>query len=281
MFETRYSKSNKISKYIYASLFLATFLFFSFTPRQVIAENETTTTNADSNSLASLINDSQVKISGYALSLPGQFAKQYFYLYHNQAVIQVYNYWKKFPDFKINDYLEINAVYSASSKIKRFKTREASDIKIINSLITTPTPKPLDSVLLKLPDPNFINLEGKIKELKSSTIILNWQNQDITIDFKNIPDIVLTSYTIDDELKIKGIIFNNSGNITLYPTVISDISVIKTTPTSKTAMASLSQKNSSSTNVITGRETKSVFPWFKYAGLFLTCFIIFTIIRRR
>ncbi|MCX6798091.1 MAG: hypothetical protein NTX66_02670, partial [Candidatus Falkowbacteria bacterium] len=156
-------------------------------------------------------NNSPVKLHGFVLSLPGQFGSQYFYLYNNQEVVQIYNYWKKFPDFKINDYLEVAATFSAQTKIKRFKTKETTDIRSLKNISSDPRAKPLSAAELNSLTPNFVSLSGKIGALKKSSFYLRYQDKETLVDLKNLINFDLSELKIDDELKVNGLLFNDAG----------------------------------------------------------------------
>lgn len=238
--------------------------------------------NSSETSTEVLPENAKVRLQGFALSLPGQFGQQFFYLYHNKKVIQIYNYWKKFPNFKINDYLEVTALTGASSKIIRFKTKEADDVKIIdkNSLVSPlPLASPPDLNIWNLPGPTFITLKGEISQVKPTTFILSCSEKEVTVDPKNLASFNLNNFKVNDRLEISGLLFNKASTFKLYPRIIADIK--KVSLIVKPVNSSGSESIIPVTNETKSRlDVQTPGTLGKYFGLFLTCALIFIIIRK-
>lgn len=223
----------------------------------------------------------KIRLSGFALSTPGQFGQQYFYLLTSGRVVQIYNYWKRFPAFKINDYLEISAQISRSDKIIRFKTKEASDIIISQTDALLPRPKLNDDLTSASETPRFVSLKGNISSGQKNIFSLNYAGQEVKLDFKNVSDFSGHDLNPDTEVIVSGLLFSKNNEFTLFPRLASDLFISQAAPaliqSSKSANNSINKPSSSGPP---NSNPKAGFPGLKYLALILTCFLIFIIIRK-
>jgi len=223
-----------------------------------------------------------VKIQGFAVSLPGQFGQQFFYLYHNQELVQIYNYWKRFPDFNLNDYLEIVATFSDQTQWTRFKTKESQDIKIIKSNPVGPRinliDKPIQDYFSE--QKAFLGrIKGVIKKINPTNLELTYRQGSLKVDLKLLPKTGIANWQINDELEVSGIITKSESNPIITPRIPSDIKVYKAKieNTTKTEITGSSTLNKS----LTSNSSAIVKPTaLKGLGLILTCWLIFIIIRK-
>lgn len=83
-------------------------------------------------SSARLLADGEsVFIRGKVTALPSVLSNQYFYIQDETAGIQIYSYYKNFPDMVEGDMIEVRGILSAVSNERRIKISEAADVSII------------------------------------------------------------------------------------------------------------------------------------------------------
>lgn len=218
---------------------------------------------------------SLIRIRGQALSLPGQFGKQFFYFYHRGEVVQVYNYWQRFPDFKLFDYLEIKAIFSQIEHYPRLKTKEITDIITINqggNQINNELPvirKQED--LEKQAKISLIKVTGKIEKIGKNNFKIKNDFAEFSIDLQHIFEFKVESLSPSDKVTIEGLLFKKTKELRLYPLRVEDIKIQKGSyPTTTSTLLAATKKE----------DAPSKKPFLKYLGLILTCALIFIIIRK-
>jgi len=218
---------------------------------------------------------SLIRIRGRALSLPGQFGKQFFYLYHQGEVLQVYNYWQRFPEFQLSDYLEIKAVFSQTENCPRLKTKEITDIITVNQggdQINNELP-----VIHKQEDfkkqakISLIKITGQIEKIGKNNFKIKNDFAEFLIDLQHISEFKVETLNPSDKATIEGLLFKKTKELRLYPLRAEDIKIQKdSSPTTTSAPLEAPKKE----------DAPSKKPFLKYLGLILTCALIFIIIRK-
>lgn len=74
-----------------------------------------------------------IEVQGLAVSIPGEFGKQFFYLANGKNLWQIYSYRSNFPTIKKGDVLLVRGEKSETRGISRIKTNEKDQIKIIKN----------------------------------------------------------------------------------------------------------------------------------------------------
>lgn len=230
-----------------------------------------------------IISGDKARLRGWAMSEPGQFANQYFYFFCQGEIFQIYNYWKKFPPISYGDYLEINAVFSSSSSFKRFKTKEAEDIQIIKTAAQTQIPSPQTisnhQDLIKLSSPTFIKISGSVIKVNSKTLSLSLQGEEIIIDNKITGTKAIEKISAGMEISVSGLLIQTGQQNKLYPLTISAIEIIS--QTIKTPNSVLEKKNKEPTLNKNEASSNKTLGKPRYLGVFLTCLLIFIIMKKR
>lgn len=218
---------------------------------------------------------SLVRIQGQALSRPGQFGKQFFYLYHQGEVVQIYNYWQRFPEISLGDYLEIRGVFSRLSNGPRIKTKEISDISTINKSEgkTDYQPETIESLtdLEKQSKISLAKIRGSVSQIKGNIIKLKNDFHEFTVDMQNLPQFSSNSLANSSQLSISGLLFKKSESLRIYPLKTDDIRILSAPSGAATNTPLINTEKSDNL------DKKTI---LKYLGLILTCLLIFTIIRK-
>lgn len=218
--------------------------------------------------------NSLVKIRGQALSRPGQFGKQFFYLYHQGEVIQIYNYWQRFPNIEIGDYLEIKASFSKLNTGPRFKTKEISDIATItkgDNYIVNPNKINNQKDLDGQAKISFVEINGLINKINKNSFKITNNFSDFFVDLQYAPDFNLKTLTTNQQITVTGLLFKNSSDFKIYPLTNKGLKILEAPTLKATQAPPLTTQ---------GVKTKPKTQVLKYLGLTLTCLLIFTIIRR-
>lgn len=74
-----------------------------------------------------------IETRGIAISIPGEFGKQFFYLADGKNLWQIYSYRSNFPIIKKGDILVVRGEKSETRGIGRIKTSNKEQIKIIKN----------------------------------------------------------------------------------------------------------------------------------------------------
>lgn len=225
----------------------------------------------------------KARLRGWAISTPGQFASQYFYFFCQGEIFQIYNYWKKFPPISFGDYLEVNAVFSSSTNFRRFKTREAEDIKIVKKASDTKLPSPKIIIshqeLSELGSPAFIIISGQVIKANSKTLSLSLQGEEIIIDSKIIGSQEIEKISTDMEINVSGLLIKTSTQSKLYPLNSSGLKILSQAIQSVNSLSESENKQQAlNKNEVSKNKTPNK---TKYLGVFLTCLLIFIIMRKR
>jgi len=163
-----------------------------------------------------------VKVSGTVAVLPGVFGTQYFYITGSPG-LQVYNYNKNFPELKIGDFVEVAGELSQINGEKRLKTKEASDIKILEY---KGLPEPDLLTCDKAGEENIgelIIVVGEITEIKGSTIYLDDGSEEVLIYIKKGTGINIKNYSEGETASVTGIMSNTTTGPKLMPRSADDI----------------------------------------------------------
>ena len=155
--------------------------------------------------IKNLQNQEYFEVEGLVSVLPTILGAQYFYIHDQYADdkniygLQVYNYYKIFPELKIGDRIKIRGQLSITGQDPflnyKIKTKEADDIKIISSDNKIPE-APLEKISkLKTEEIGQIKkIKGEISQNKTNQIYLDDGQNEILIDLKkntNIPRSIL------------------------------------------------------------------------------------------
>ncbi|MBU4369488.1 hypothetical protein KKG58_01860, partial [Patescibacteria group bacterium] len=181
---------------------------------------------------------------GVVIVEPGILGKQFFYI----NGIQIYSYYKDFPELAIGDEISIKGIISQSRGEKRIKTKTREDIRILNRGLA------IEPVSLLTSDVNRQELVARLVRIKGQ--VIEKTGQRIFVDpvksdevgispeaklFNRVDDdtgeiiVYIKQYTLIDKSRIKegdqveitGILSQNNDELWLLPRSNQDIQVIQ------------------------------------------------------
>jgi len=162
----------------------------------IIYQNKTA---SDLSTLSTAVDESEIYIVGIVNSLPGQIGSQIFYLQDDYGGIEIYSYYKDFPDLKIGQKITVLGIYN--KEMRRVKISSRNDIVI------------LEENDLKISDFNTASPQQDIFCIvKISGIITRKSSKIIEIDNKiiisasKVKDFSFKDFKIDDYIEVQGLL---------------------------------------------------------------------------
>ncbi|MFA7049621.1 MAG: lamin tail domain-containing protein [Patescibacteria group bacterium] len=170
-------------------------------------------------------NGAKTETEGMVINLPGEFGSQYFYILEeaeNQKnyleCIQIYNYYKKFPDLKIGDKIKITGELSINDSGIKIKTKEAQDIIILSSNNDWPEMKetPISS-LNELPNDSLVKIKGEINQNRANMVYIDDGEKEIIIEIKKGTKINKKTLEEGNFYTIEGLLVKKENEIEILP----------------------------------------------------------------
>jgi competence ComEA-like helix-hairpin-helix protein len=163
-----------------------------------------------------------IKVKGTVAVLPGILGSQYFYIVGSPG-IQVYSYKKDFPSIKVGDYVEVSGELSQISGESRLKTKQAEDIKIIE---TRDEPAAQESSCEKIDEEAvgcLVKIAGEITEKKGSILYLDDGTGETTVYIKKGTGINIGDFNVGDKVAIAGIVSRTQSGERILPRSPADM----------------------------------------------------------
>ncbi|MCD4693852.1 lamin tail domain-containing protein [bacterium] len=157
---------------------------------------------------------------------PGVLASQYFYIVGSPG-IQVYNYFKDFPDLKVGDYIQVKGEITVSRGEMRIKTKINEDVVIIES---QSEPIPINLKCSQIGEEHvgsLVSLEGVITERKSNKFYLDDDTDEVLVYVQEGTGIDIKILNEGNAIKLTGIVNNYDGLIRLMPRSLDDVGISK------------------------------------------------------
>ena len=104
-----------------------------------------------------------IEVRGMAVSAPGEFGKQFFYLANGKNLWQIYSYHSLFPIIKKGDVLIVRGEKAETRGIGRIKTSKKEQLKIVKNELLPETIS-VNSRTAKENLGKLVLLEGEIKK---------------------------------------------------------------------------------------------------------------------
>ncbi len=164
----------------------------------------------------------KIVTKGVVAVLPGVLGSQFFYIVGSPG-IQIYNYKRDFPDFKVGDYIEVSGEISESGGERRLKTKTQADFKILEH---KGAPEPKQKICEKIDESNIgelIAVSGEVVERKSSAIYLDDGTEEIKVYIKSSTGINVRDIKEGANLAVSGILGKTSSGLRLLPRFNDDI----------------------------------------------------------
>lgn len=153
---------------------------------------------------------------------PGVFGSQYFYIIGSPG-LQVYSYYKDFPDLEIGDYIEVLGELSEVNGEKRLKIKTKEDIVVLSKN------KELEIIELNCDQVSdehlgsLISVSGEVVEQKSSTVYLDDSTEEIRIYVKQNTGINPKHFKAGETVSVTGILVKTASGLRLQPRSFDDV----------------------------------------------------------
>lgn len=171
-----------------------------------------------------LPNDAQISIIGVVSVLPGILSSQYFYIQDNEAGVQIYSYYKKFPLLSVGDKIKVSGILSGN-EVKRIKITQPENIGIIEKNIE------IDPKLFSISQINhdtegqLVKITGEIIKLSGGNIYLKTEDSQIIVQIRKSTGFNKPPVKKGDILEIVGIVYQSNDKFYILPRFPDDIKV--------------------------------------------------------
>lgn len=177
-------------------------------------------------------NKKEVFVSGVVLALPNEVYKNQLYVcaYDSFEGSLDYNYcvpvYSKngFPNLSYGNLVEIHGTINHLKDYTKIDVKESSDIKFLDKF-ELPNIEVMD--FSQISDIGFVNFfagfQGKITKLNKKSFYISDGTSELKVKIYN-PNIKLSEFKKEDNIYVRGIIFNYENDLYLIPRNQSDIS---------------------------------------------------------
>ncbi len=199
-----------------------------------------------------LKNNSYVLVKGYVTVIPKILSNQYFYIQDDSAAIQIYSYYKLFPEIGLGNYIEVYGQLSGEY-YRRIKIKDPSWIRIIN--IDNKSP-PAEKMYIEQINPEIegtlITITGWVVKLAGQIFYIEDETGQIKITIRNTANFKRQKMSRGDIIQITGIIYCSHAGCSLLPRFEDDIKVLYRQPKKKK-----SKKTATIAKISKPKKTKS------------------------
>ena len=166
--------------------------------------------------------DTAVQTQGVVITEPGILGKQFFYI----NGVQVYSYYKDFPELLIGDEVLVKGVISQSRGEKRIKTKTREDIKTLaQGLITKPQLIAINKIDSQLVG-HLIKIKGQVIEKTGQKIFVDDNTGEILAYVKQYTLIDKSRIKEGNQVEIIGVLSQSNDELRVLPRSDQDIQII-------------------------------------------------------
>lgn len=163
-----------------------------------------------------------VIVNGTVAVKPGVYGTQYFYIVGSPG-IQVYNYYKDFPDLKVGDYIEVKGELTESGSEMKVKIAGKEDIKIIKNIGEPKIEKISSDNLNGDFIGRLVEITGEITDKKGQRIYIDDGNGEIMVYIKKGANIDSKLLAEGKTATIRGMAILYRGSVQVQPRSNDDI----------------------------------------------------------
>ncbi|MFH1822367.1 MAG: lamin tail domain-containing protein [Patescibacteria group bacterium] len=160
--------------------------------------------------------------TGTVAVLPGVLGAQYFYIVGSPG-IQVYNYYKDFPNLKVGDVIEVTGEISESQGEKRIKTKIAEDMKVLAASFPPAAKTCSCESITEESIGSLVSVTGQVTDRKSSVIYLDDGTEEVVVYIKTSTGIPASSIKEGENISITGLVGRTSSGLRIMPRSNDDI----------------------------------------------------------
>lgn len=151
----------------------------------------------------------QITVVGYVNVPPNVLSSQYFYIQDNEAGMQIYCYYKDFPDLRVDDKIRVTGELSLTIYGARIKIKKASDIQILErDQIVLPTKLKTGQIGEEW-EGRLVRIRGTVVETSGDIFYLDDGTGRVKVYIKDSTGIVKPRFR-------KGIVVEIIGIVTRY-----------------------------------------------------------------
>lgn len=167
-----------------------------------------------------------VGVSGRVIAEPGLLGKNIFYIAEDNSGMQIYSYYKDFPNLALGDKVEVIGEMSDYFGEARIKTKSKDDINILSrGEIIKPT-------IVRVEDINedwegaLVQISGEITEIKGSSWWVDDKTEEVKVYIKENTSITNENVGLGDTVTIAGVVSEYKSEYRLLPRFPDDVKVI-------------------------------------------------------
>ena len=172
-------------------------------------------------------NGEKVTVSGTVTVLPDTLSSQFFYIQDETAGLQIYSYYKNFPEMQIGDIIQVSGELSEVSGERRLKMDKDA---VINIFSHSPPPLPKQVEIRDIGESlegQYIKITGTVAETSGSQFIVqDNENHKIKVVIKSMTEIDKPKMRKGDQVEIAGIVSQYKDEYRILPTKQEDVKII-------------------------------------------------------
>ncbi|MEK7096558.1 MAG: lamin tail domain-containing protein [Patescibacteria group bacterium] len=172
-------------------------------------------------------NGDEVALVGIVTTLPGEISSQYFFIQDETGGIEVYSYYKTFPNLNRGDKIKVTGQLSDYYGTRRIKINSISDIEIISPNAMPPP------IVAKIPEigeqyeSQYIKTKGKISYTSGSVFRMTEGSREIQVEIKSGTGIKKPKMRKGDLFEVAGILIQYKNGYKLLPFLQDDVKIIQ------------------------------------------------------
>lgn len=179
----------------------------------------------DLSELRELDRDRRVLTHGVVTALPGQIARQSFYVQDQGRGIEVYKNDALFPDLALGDHVQIGATYGQAYGHDRLKMSKA-DLVVVKKTEQVVEPVSIVSNEIARYDAQLVTVRGHIHNKSSNSLTLEDAHGTIDIDAPYNQTLQTSSLAYDQIAEVTGILITSNGSTKLHLRTLEDLVLV-------------------------------------------------------
>ena len=175
-------------------------------------------------SVKDLDKNTEVKVVGQVVCLPGVLGSQYFYIFDGASGIRIYSSKKLFPDLRLWQQVEVTGKVSEAQNEKKINISQKEDIQILGPGDEI---RPVDLTGQKLAEEHegmFVKVDGNILDKKSTKLVLDSKGAEIEASIKKGTGIKTKELSDGQLVSVIGLVSQSKDKYVLLPRGQEDIS---------------------------------------------------------
>ncbi len=172
-------------------------------------------------------NGTFVTIIGIVTVLPDVLSLQYFYIQDATGGMQIYSYYKNFPELQIGDTIQVSGELSEVSGERRLKMGAETVIDVL-SHSDPPLPKPVEIAKIEEDlEGQYVKISGTVAETSGDTFIVqDSENHQVKVVIKGMTNIEKPKMRKGDQVEISGIVSQYKDEYRILPIKQEDVKII-------------------------------------------------------